>query len=228
MRRTLLLLSTMAFALLLAGGVAAATTFSNSSTITINDFGVATPYPSTIEVSGVSAFVQDVNLTLKGYSHTFPNDVGVLLVGPQGQTAHVMGDVGGGNPGVNNIDLTFDDEATGFLPDAPTTGSYKPTAGLNAFFPSPAPSMPYGEDLSVFDGTNPNGTWSLYVTDDTFTDIGSISGGWSLDISTTNKAWNCLDPNRVLPDVQVFTRDDKNAREAEGYVCTKVRKIHRG
>jgi hypothetical protein len=62
MRRTLLLLSTMAFALLLAGGVAAAATFSNSSTITIDDataddVGVATPYPSTIDVSSVSTSV---------------------------------------------------------------------------------------------------------------------------------------------------------------------------
>jgi hypothetical protein len=52
----------MAFALLLAGGVAAAATFSNSSTITIDDataddVGVATPYPSTIDVSSVSTSV---------------------------------------------------------------------------------------------------------------------------------------------------------------------------
>jgi len=167
--------------------VAAAATFSNSSTITINDVDVATPYPSTIEVSNVSASVQDVNLTLNAYSHTFPTDVGVLLVGPHGQTAQVMSDAGGGVP-VFHIDLTFDNEATGFLPDEPTTGSYKPTAGPNAVFPSPAPSGPYGTDLSVFDGKDPTGTWSLYVIDDAAQDIGSISGGWSLDISTATPA----------------------------------------
>jgi hypothetical protein len=36
----------------------------------------------------------------------------------------------------------------------------------------------------VFNGTNPNGTWELYVIDDTGADGGQISNGWSLQIST--------------------------------------------
>ena len=38
------------------------------------------------------------------------------------------------------------------------------TTGEN--FPSPAPGEPYGTSLSVFNNTNPAGTWSLYVVDD--------------------------------------------------------------
>jgi hypothetical protein len=43
------------------------------------------------------------------FSHTHPDDVDVLVVGPQGQNAFVMGDSGGIFPGVNSIDLTLDD-----------------------------------------------------------------------------------------------------------------------
>jgi len=203
----------MSFALLLAGGVAAAATFSNISTITINDApfsggpGLATPYPSTIEVSGVSpATIQDVNLTLKGFSHTYPGDVDVLVVGPQGQDTYVMGDAGGGHPGVSGIDLTFDDEATGSVPADPsqlTTGSYKPTQGIvstfDGNFPADAPAKPYGSQLSVFDGTDPNGTWKLYVIDGAYQDSGAITNGWSLDITptpdTTGPTVTIIDPS---------------------------------
>ncbi|MFM6345350.1 MAG: Calx-beta domain-containing protein, partial [Dolichospermum sp.] len=52
------------------------------------------------------------------------------------------------------------------------------------FFNSPAPGGPYGTDFSVFNGINPNGTWSLYVVDDAGGDVGTIAGGWSLNIGT--------------------------------------------
>jgi hypothetical protein len=40
----------------------------------------------------------------------------------------------------------------------------------------------------VFNGLDPNGTWSLYVVDDFGGEIGSIAGGWSLTITTTEAA----------------------------------------
>ena len=40
--------------------------------------------------------------------------------------------------------------------------------------------MTYGTTLSVFDGTDPNGTWKLYVLDDTEGDAGAISSGGTL------------------------------------------------
>ena len=101
MRRTLLLLSTMALFLLLACGVALAapTTSSNPSSISIVDAteaeaSPANPYPSEISVEGLGDPVSDVNVTLKGYTHGFPDDVAVQLVGPDGTSVLLMSDVG--------------------------------------------------------------------------------------------------------------------------------------
>jgi subtilisin-like proprotein convertase family protein len=168
---------------------AAATVFPNTGTITIPD-GQASPYPSAISVSGLSGTILDVNATLTGIGHTFPDDIDVLLVGPLGQKVTLMTDVGGGSD-VSGVTLTLDDAAAGSLPDDSqiASGTFKPTVGVvcgTCGFNGtpPAPAGPYGTTLSVFNGTNPNGTWNLYVYDDAGGDTGSISGGWSLDITT--------------------------------------------
>ena len=158
--------------------------FSNLGTITINDNAQASPYPSQIAVSGTSGTITDVNVSLFGYTHGFPDDVDVLLVGPGGQTVVLMADVCGGGPGVSGVNLTFDDGAVGSLPASGcTSGVYDPTNGGGFSGTPPAPGGPYGATLSVFNGLSANGTWSLYVFDDAALQAGSISSGWNLDIT---------------------------------------------
>jgi subtilisin-like proprotein convertase family protein len=161
--------------------------FSNTAAIEVPDSGQATPYPSEIEVSGLNrGKISDVNLSLNNLSHTFPDDVDVLLVGPRGQNAVVMSDVGGGTD-VSNITLTLDDAATTALPDKNQlqSGRYQPNNrgpdGDDAF-PDPAPAASGGESLAVFNRTQPNGTWQLFVVDDEARDIGEFAGGWTLTI----------------------------------------------
>src|SRR6185436_17924800 len=85
--------------------------------------------------------------------------------------------------------LTFDDAAAASLPDATqiSGGTFKPTNfdTTTDVFPAPAPAAGATVAMSVFNGTNPNGTWSLYVRDDLGVDVGSISGGWAINITTT-------------------------------------------
>ncbi|HEY7166894.1 MAG TPA: hypothetical protein VIB79_20180 [Candidatus Binatia bacterium] len=161
-------------------------TFTNSSPITINDFGPATPYPLTITVSGLNVPILDVNVVLNGFSRTFPSDVGVLLVSPTGQKVVLMNDVGGITP-VNNVNLTFDDEASSSLSlGGPlTSGIFKPTnlAPTDAFDPPVLTAGPYASSLSAFDGKLPTGTWSLFVKDFQSGDGGSISGGFGLQVT---------------------------------------------
>ena len=180
-------------ACLVGSSVASAATFSNTDPITINDGNscdpaVATPYPSTISVSGVAA-VEDVDVTLSGFTHTWPGDVRVLLVGPRGQTVLLLHREGFDVSAVD-LTLTFDDAAADQVPvDALSSGSYRPSGqsvlnacggGPTVSFPDPAPAGPYGSTLSAFDGTDPTGDWKLYVSDVQGIDVGSIAG-WSLD-----------------------------------------------
>jgi hypothetical protein len=145
-------------------------------------------------------------VTLTGLSHTHPDDVDVLLVGPGGEKTILMGSAGA--IGASDVDLTFDDGAAESLPDIAglVSGSFKPTIGATdqgscpvpGSFPLPAPPGPYGApSLAVFNSTNANGTWSLYVIDDTAADAGSIDGGWSLDITV-----QAADPEQAIADLR--------------------------
>jgi Ca2+-binding RTX toxin-like protein len=162
--------------------------FTNPNSITIPLGGSASPYPSTINVSGVSGNIANIQVSLSGLSHTWPDDVDMFLRGPGGQKVMLMSDAGGGySSRLNNVNLTFRDSASGTLPDGSqiTSGTYRPTDyEVGDTFPTPAPAGPYGTALSAFNGTNPNGAWQLFVQDDTGWDSGSIAGGWSLTIQS--------------------------------------------
>ena len=153
---------------------------SRSTTLT-----TATPYPSTCVVSGVSGTVSDVNVNLDGMSHTFPDDVDMLLVSPDGQNAIFMSDAGGGTD-IVSCNLTLDDEAATAVPDATALacpGSYKPANYEPGDpFPAPAPTPSGSVNLSTFDGGTANGTWSLYIVDDASGDLGTITS-WSLNVT---------------------------------------------
>ncbi len=160
--------------------VTTSVTESNGASMTIRDNTTATPYPSSINVSGVAGPVSAVRVTLSGFSHTYPEDVDIVLVSPDGRKVALMGGVGGGNDAVN-ASLVFDDTATGTIGGTVTSGTYLPSGSV-ASMPSPAPASPYAGSLSEFAGGQANGLWSLYVTDAAGEDVGMISGGWSLEI----------------------------------------------
>ncbi len=113
----------------------------------------------------------------------------MALVGPEGQALTFMSDLGGG-VGVNGATITFSDSAVTGPPNALVSGTFKPSnVGVGDTFAVPGPvsyqsASPAGVATfaSAFGGINPNGTWSLYVVDDTGFYSGSISGGWSLSV----------------------------------------------
>jgi len=176
-------------------------TFSNASVIAINDGSappiVAGPYPSSITVTGFAGqAVTKATVNLFGFTHGFPSDVDILLVGPQGQKSILMANAGGQNKySVTNLVLTFDDDAASTLPiyTKLVSGTFKPTDGYAALgypnlpfeFPLPAPAGNSNSPttLSIFRNTDPSGAWKLFVVDDVSGDGGTIAGGWSLTVS---------------------------------------------
>ena len=149
-------------------------------------------YPSPIAVRGLEGKIRDVNVRLNNLTHTFPADVRVLLVGPNGRTARLI-ERAGGDGDVTSVTLRLDDEATVALPVGFDTtlqsGAFQPTtAGSTTRFNDPAPEADANTALSIFDGGNPNGTWRLFILDGTArSDAGAIAGGWALEIEAKVK-----------------------------------------
>ena len=151
----------------------------NAAAITIVDNANASPYPSNITLSGVFGSVTKVTATVSGISHTYPEDIDMELVGPGGQSCVLMAAKGGGGD-VNGVNLTFDASAAGQLTTGQiTSGTYQPSGSL-----------------SVFNGTSANGSWGLRVRDTFAQDPGSISGGWSLAVTTVSSS--CINTNADL------------------------------
>jgi uncharacterized repeat protein (TIGR01451 family) len=175
--------------------------FTNPGVIMIPDSGSSTPYPSSIPVTAVTGLVNKVTVTLVGVNHTSPDDLDVLLVGPNGRSALLMSDAGGGYT-LNNATLVLDQNAPdSLLDESPlTSGTYQPAdfeGGDSDSFPPSAPAGPYNSNLGIFNSSNPNGLWSLYVLDDAAGDAGRFSGGWRLSIST-------FDPVNATSDLALF------------------------
>jgi subtilisin-like proprotein convertase family protein len=176
-----------------SGGVTA----SNETSIFIVNNQPTAPYPSTINLAGFQGLISKVTVTLHGISHSYVSDLDVLLVGPNGQTVMLLSDAGDVSD-VMDVTITLDDAAADLVPEFSAFGSgvYRPTdyGGGDILAPA-APEGPYGNALMNFNGTSPNGTWSLFVHDDySEEDAGVVTGGWTLAISTSSAGPSLLPP----------------------------------
>jgi hypothetical protein len=91
--------------------------FANTAPIPIVDNGPATLYPSNVVVSGRVGTVNDAAVVLRGFTHTFPDDVDMMLVSPSGTRVMLQSDAGGAanvslDYGISNAQ-TFDGTHTG-------------------------------------------------------------------------------------------------------------------
>lgn len=153
--------------------------------------GVANPYPTTIQVFGMTGTIVHARVFIAGLEHQNIDDLNLLLVAPDGRGIQLMSDAGGNQQvgtSDSGISISFDDNATDSVPDdGPIlpTHDYKPsnyfgglgedanfatTGNTGDVYPSPAPpASNWASNTTLaqaFNGIDPNGTWQLFVTDD--------------------------------------------------------------
>jgi len=150
---------------------------SGTAGITVTAASTATPIPipdvsnitDTVVIGGLGTQIFDVDLTL-AISHTYAADLDITLTSPAGTVVDVTSDNGGGNDDVFNGTLFDDESANSVLTYAYTNGvaapDLRPEQGLNV----------------TLRGENPNGVWTLSVTDDLGADVGTLNS-WSLSVT---------------------------------------------
>jgi subtilisin-like proprotein convertase family protein len=179
-------MAAMVLAILTAPAAAQAdAVLTDSDPISIPSLGPATPYPSTMEVSGQLGVVTDVQVALYGITHAEADQIDVLLEGPTGETSILMSDSCGDENLTGKIFFFHE-----ISPIPLEEGNCVTAHGYKASdlepgdpFPAPAPAGPYPANLGVFNGTRPNGSWRLFVLDDEAGEGGTISDGWLLHIA---------------------------------------------
>ena len=201
-------------------GPDATPTFSNPAPITIVDGSPGNPYPATIAVSGLpTTGVTVKNVIITGISHTWSDDIDILLQSPTGTNVTLMSDVGSSNS-ISNVNYTFDDSGSPMSTTAANpTGTYHPTNnGASDTYPAPGPGVVTDGSpaLGTFAG-NYNGTWKLFVVDDTFGDQGNISGGYSIQFLYATVG--CTSASRTVP-VTVNIPVTITAQPVNAAVCT--------
>lgn len=165
-----------------------ASIFTNQSPIVINSFDVASPWPSSIVVDGLTGALTKASVVFHGLSHTHPDDIDAVLMSPAGVGVLLMSDSGGALD-ITDVIINFSDFAQEKLPDDPSSplqsGTYKPSNWPDIVRePNGDFQVNYSDALSSLNGISPNGRWDLYIRDDWDGDQGRLSGGWSLILET--------------------------------------------
>jgi subtilisin-like proprotein convertase family protein len=147
--------------------------FTNNTDVLISSTS-ASVVTSKINVTGQIGTIQDADVRLNIF-HTWDSDLQITLIAPDGTRVTLFNRQGGS--GDNLLNTTFDDASGVAITNAaaPFAGSFRPYSAL-----------------SVLNGKNPNGVWTLEVRDYFYQDGGKLDA-WTLNLrlgaaSTLSKA----------------------------------------
>lgn len=140
---------------------------------------------STLNFS-VNGMITDANLTVN-ISHAWNADIRLTLSSPSVANQVVWTNCG--SSGDNMTNTVIDNDAPSIAgcttANAPFTGSFRPTDGVNNAGTAPVAAS---GSMDAFDGTSSGGVWTLNVADDSAIITGTLNS-WSLT----------LDGNAPLP-----------------------------
>src|SRR5215203_6354406 len=135
---------------------------------------------STLVVAGAGTSILDLDLTTF-ITHTFPGDIDMTLTSPAGTVVTITTDNGGTNDDVFN-GTVWDDDANPAGQVPYTTNNGLVTDQLYAVGVLASPLVPE-EAMAAFIGEDPNGTWTLTISDDAAGDGGNLNS-WTLGVTT--------------------------------------------
>jgi uncharacterized repeat protein (TIGR01451 family) len=153
--------------------VSATNSFPSTDTpLPINDLLTTT---STLAVAGLDTYIWDVNVETS-ITHTWNADINpMVLTSPSGTVVTLTSANGGSNDNVYNGTL-WDDDGGDTNPPGPASDN------IYANLVTETPLVPE-EALAHFVGEDPNGNWTLQITDTALADTGSLAT-WTLTITT--------------------------------------------
>jgi len=125
-------------------------------------------------------------LVIDSLTHTFNGDLDIWLISPANDTLEVSTDNGGSTD--NYINVTFTD-----------------TASVNINGNNPVPGFYHTEELAglaKFNGTNPEGAWTLLVKDDAGGDLGVLYD-WHLEFTDHNFTVNLGVDTNLCPNQSI-------------------------
>ena len=143
---------------------ASATIYTSNSSVAICDL---CDVSSTLFV-GSHGLITDLNVLINSLTHTFDGDLRISLIAPN--ATEILLSNRRGSSGDNFVNTVFDDEALSNVAtaSAPFTGTFRPQGSL-----------------SVLDGLDAYGTWTLRVQDLASFDVGSINS-WGVNITAAS------------------------------------------
>jgi hypothetical protein len=166
-----------------------------AGTIFTNDTGPAAPNPSNIFVTNLPGTISTATLTINGFSVSFPGELESLVAGANGKSLDFFSLNDGTNVAAFDQTVTFADSGATIPANGPVGTDVKPASrGTTSYTASPfytLPAIEYSATQgsftfsSVYGGSNPNGTWSLYF-DQTEHHTGDGASGWCVNLTDNN------------------------------------------